>query len=260
MGAPYSFTFQRTEVKYRIPADRYEEFRKEMDPYIGLDSYGLSTICNIYYDTADRKLITRSLAKPAYKEKLRLRSYGIPKADSTVFPELKKKVEGVVYKRRCAMTLQEAEAFLNRREMPSENGQVQKELAYARDFYGLRPALFLAYDREAFVGRQDPEMRMTIDRRIRFREDHLSLSEGDGGEELDLNGDYLLEVKVNGALPLPIVRIFNRLGIYPASFSKYGAVYTELMGRNRRRETARQRQSAKAPVLRPAYGRYALQA
>ena len=67
-------------------------------------------------------------------------------------------------------------------------------------------------------------------------------------------------MKVNGALPLPIVRIFNRLGIYPASFSKYGAVYTELMGRNRRRETARQRQSAKAPVLRPAYGRYALQA
>ena len=140
MGAPYSFTFQRTEVKYRIPADRYEEFRKEMDPYIGLDAYGLSTICNIYYDTEDRKLITRSLAKPASKEKLRLRRYGIPKADSTVFPELKKKVEGVVYKRRCAMTLQEAEAFLNRREMPSENGQVQKELAYARDFYGLRPA------------------------------------------------------------------------------------------------------------------------
>lgn len=260
MGAPYSFIFQRTEVKYRIPADRFEEFRKEMDPYIVPDAYGLSTICNIYYDTEDRKLITRSLEKPAYKEKLRLRSYGIPGADTTVFPELKKKVDGVVYKRRCAMTIREAEGFLNRRETPSENGQVQKELAYARDFYGLRPALFLAYDREAFAGRQDPEMRMTIDRRIRFREDRLSLLLGDGGEELDLHGDCLLEVKVNGSLPLPIVRIFNRLGIYPASFSKYGAVYTELMGRNRRRETARQRQSAKAPVLRPAYGRYALQA
>ena len=252
--------FERHEIKYMITDDQREKILKGLEGRMIPDPHGESTICNIYYDTEDRKLITRSLAKPAYKEKLRLRSYGIPKADSTVFPELKKKVEGVVYKRRCAMTLQEAEAFLNRREMPSENGQVQKELAYARDFYGLRPALFLAYDREAFVGRQDPEMRMTIDRRIRFREDHLSLSEGDGGEELDLNGDYLLEVKVNGALPLPIVRIFNRLGIYPASFSKYGAVYTELMGRNRRRETARQRQSAKAPVLRPAYGRYALQA
>lgn len=42
------------------------------------DAYGAYTICNIYYDTGDWRLIRKSLEKTVYKEKLRIRSYGVP--------------------------------------------------------------------------------------------------------------------------------------------------------------------------------------
>ena len=250
------FSFKRTEVKYRIPKDVYPVFMQAMEPWIVLDEYGLSTICNIYYDTDGADLISRSLSKPAYKEKLRMRSYGVPGKDSTVYCEIKKKYDGVVYKRRAALPCAEAEAFLNDGRTPKEDSQIIRELAYVRDFYKPQPALFLAYDREAFMGRHDPSMRMTIDRNIRYRTDHLSLTDGDAGKRLDVNGDYLLEVKVNGALPLEIVKIMNDLKIYPASFSKYGAIYQE-MNSNAKPAAAVQagRRAAKAASAQRTAGR-----
>ena len=63
-------------------------------------------------DTPDHRLIRSSLEKPVYKEKLRLRSYGVPQSDTTVFAELKKKYKGIVYKRRIGMPRHEAACFL----------------------------------------------------------------------------------------------------------------------------------------------------
>ncbi|MDO4615821.1 MAG: polyphosphate polymerase domain-containing protein, partial [Lachnospiraceae bacterium] len=179
-------------------------------------------------------LITRSMAKPPYKEKLRLRTYGIPTCTSTAFLEIKKKYDGIVYKRRAAMPYAEAERFLDSGRHQRGGNQIEKELAYFRDFYRVKPAMFLAYDREAFAGRTDPYMRMTIDRNIRYRTEDLSLLSGDAGKLLNMDGGELLEVKVNGALPMEIVRIFNDLHIYPKSFSKYGSAYTELQGKRGR--------------------------
>ena len=62
------------------------------------DEHGESTICNIYYDTADYRLIRASLEKPAYKEKLRLRSYGVTEPGGEVFLELKKKYKEMTEK------------------------------------------------------------------------------------------------------------------------------------------------------------------
>ncbi len=224
----FHFTFERTEVKYFIPKEVSAEFRRRMDPYIAIDEYGLTTICNIYYDSDDNDLVSRSMAKPPYKEKLRLRTYGIPTETSTAFMEIKKKYDGVVYKRRSAMPYAAAEMFLDRKEHLQGESQIERELAYVRDFYHLKPAMFLAYDREAFAGRRDPSMRMTIDRNIRYRTKDLSILNGDAGKLLNMDGGELLEVKVNGALPMEIVHIFNELHIYPKSFSKYGSAYTEL--------------------------------
>ena len=56
-----------------------------------LDHYGRSTIRNIYYDTDNYRLIRKSLEKPVYKEKLRVRSYRQVSQDEEVFVELKKK-------------------------------------------------------------------------------------------------------------------------------------------------------------------------
>jgi len=223
-----NFIFQRTEVKYRIPAEKYPAFRREMEKYMQPDDYGLSLISSIYYDTDNSDLAVRSLEKPPYKEKLRLRAYGIPGRESTVFPEIKKKVRGVVYKRRAAMKLREAEAFLNAGIMPAVDSQIIRELKYFRDFYQLSPALLLAYDREAFFGRNDSQLRMTVDCNIRYRDYDLRLDHGPYGKQLDLGGDSLLEIKANGAMPLPVVHILDKYHIYPSSFSKYGSIYSSL--------------------------------
>ncbi len=223
------FTFMRTEVKYRIPEDRYREFLSKIDPYFQLDQYGLSTICNIYYDTEHSDLISRSMDKPKYKEKIRLRSYGVPKKDGVVYAELKKKYNGVVYKRRASLTCEHAEKYLKGEEHPEHEDQIVSEITYARDLYHIRPALYLAYDRCAYFGREDHNLRMTIDSNIRYRQDHLNLEYGDQGTLLPMNGDYLLEIKLQGGMPLWLVRILNDLKIYPSSFSKYAACYQHIM-------------------------------
>lgn len=67
--------FKRHELKYLVSAEQREFIESEFARYMIPDEHGESTICNIYYDTPDFRLIRRSLEKPVYKEKLRLRSY-----------------------------------------------------------------------------------------------------------------------------------------------------------------------------------------
>jgi len=225
--AGFNTIFERTEIKYLVPQEKKEAFLRAIEPYMQLDEYGLSTICNIYYDTENDDLISRSLDAPAYKEKLRLRSYGVPKADGTVFPELKKKVNGIVYKRRAAMKLGEAEAFLSGRS-PQDGTQILREIDYFREFYKPVPKLFIAYDRRAYFGKEDHGFRLTTDENIRFRTDRLSLSEGDDGELLNLGGAMLVEIKCAGAMPRFMVEILSKMKIYPTSFSKYGRIYEQM--------------------------------
>ena len=101
--------FQRIEKKYVLSREQYEELLVRIDPYMAMDEYGLSKICNIYFDTETDELVRASNEKPPFKEKLRLRSYGIPKREDTVFLEIKRKYGGIVYKRRISLQLCEAE-------------------------------------------------------------------------------------------------------------------------------------------------------
>ena len=139
----YQDTFKRYEMKYLLNAGQKKEFIKTMNKYMILDQYGRTTIQNIYYDTQDYKLIRTSLEKPVYKEKLRLRSYGVAKPEGTVFIEIKKKYKGVVYKRRTAATETEAMAYLNHGlKIAGHEDQISREIDYFRKFYqGLGPAM-----------------------------------------------------------------------------------------------------------------------
>lgn len=221
-------TFERIETKYLMGEETYQKLRTALEPYMQVDEYGLHTICNIYYDTPDFDLIRTSLDKPVYKEKLRLRSYGVPKKpDSPVFVEIKKKYDSVVYKRRIQLQKKEADAYLNHGILPEKDSQILHEITYFQNHYHTAPKLFLAYDRIAMFGREDHDFRLTFDQNIRSREDHLDLAAGDQGTLLF--GDrkmYLLEVKINGAMPLWLAHILSDLEIKPVSFSKYGSIYT----------------------------------
>lgn len=220
-----SFTFQRVEKKYALSREQYEQFLKAIKPYMQLDEYGLHTICNIYFDNYTNELVRTSIEKPVYKEKLRLRSYGIPDDDSTVFLEIKKKYKGIVYKRRVAMRHDEAMAYIEYGERPEKESQILHEIDYFMQYYKPVPKLFLAYDRTAYFGKEDAEIRMTIDRSIRSRPYDLDLTHGDYGEYLTDEDMYLLEVKVPMSYPMWLSKTLSDLEIYPVSFSKYGNIY-----------------------------------
>lgn len=217
--------FNRYEKKYLMPESVYLELRRRLQPFMKEDQYGLHTICNIYYDTPDSYLIRHSIEKPAYKEKLRLRSYGIPTLESRVFLEIKKKYKKVVNKRRIQLTLQEAYDYVEHGIRPQADSQILHEIDFFLSRYPLVRGIYLAYDRIALFGREDPEFRVTFDQSIRSRRAFMGLENGDQGELLLPEGYYLMESKVMGATPLWFTEILSELAIYPVSFSKYGTIF-----------------------------------
>lgn len=186
--------FKRYEKKYILTSWQKQKFLETAKLYLAKDKYFHSTICSIYYDTPSRLMIRNSIEKPIYKEKLRLRSYGTPSADDKVFIELKKKYRGVVYKRRTAMTLREAE-------------------------------MFVSYERDSYCGIQDSTLRITFDSNPLIREEKLSLADGVWGEKILQDGLYIMEVKTPYAMPLWLADELDRFKIFPSSFSKYGTGY-----------------------------------
>ncbi|MCC8061349.1 MAG: polyphosphate polymerase domain-containing protein [Clostridiales bacterium] len=219
--------FERYEKKYRISMKQYQALIGQLLERMTADSYGKHTICNIYFDTPDYQMIRRSLDKPEYKEKLRLRSYGVPGEEDTVYLELKKKYEGIVYKRRAGLPLSEARKFLYYGIRPQKDSQILREIDYTLRFYEARPMAYIAYDRIAFFGKEDPDLRITFDMNIRGRSCDLDLSRSTYGTLFLGRGELLMEVKIPEAMPLWMSHLFAELEIYPTNFSKYGTYYQD---------------------------------
>lgn len=225
--AQYQNVFKRREKKYLLNEEQHQALRERLDGTVEKDRYGLHTICNIYFDTDTYELIRASIEKPAYKEKLRLRSYGVPRANGTVFLELKKKFKGVVYKRRAPLTLEASRHYLLQGEHPEASGQIFREIDWFLKMYQPVPKVFLAYDRLAFHAKEDANLRLTFDQNIRWRESQLDLSKGDWGTPLLKAGNILMEIKIPATMPVWLSRILSELKIFPTSFSKYGVCYKQ---------------------------------
>ena len=220
--------FKRYEIKFRLSSEQRAMVEEALADRMSPDAHGQSTICNIYYDTPDFRLIRRSQEKPEYKEKIRLRSYGKVDGNGKVFLELKKKYDGVVYKRRIEMADALAEMWVTDLPGAPEDSQIGREIQFFRDFYKtLRPAVYLCYDRCAYFSKEDPNLRITFDRNIRWRAEGVTLTAEPGGEQLLGEGESLMEVKTASALPLWLVEVLQKGNIKKASFSKYGTAYQE---------------------------------
>lgn len=228
--------FKRVEKKYMVEKDTFPILMKRLLEHMNVDQYGMHTICNIYYDTDRYDLIRASLEKPVYKEKFRVRSYGVPNASDNVFLEIKKKYKGIVYKRRMVMDLEASKKFLREGVPPEEESQIQNEIQYFMKYYEPEPKVFIAYDRMALFGKEDRELRITFDTNIRSRDYDLELESGDHGELLLERGEHLMEIKIAGAMPLWLSSLLTELSIYPASFSKYGNVYKKKIRQEQKEE------------------------
>ena len=219
------FNFKREEKKYFLTPMQYEILRNAVQPYMQADEHEKYTICNLYYDTDDWQLIRTSIEKPIYKEKLRVRSYGVPAAGDSVFIELKKKYKGTVYKRRITQPAECSGLALARPKL-LPNTQIAREIAWFQQQYHTRPKVFIAYDRTALAGIEEPELRMTFDTNLRWRQTDLDLRLGDYGAPILPDSDaILMELKLPGHCPVWLGHLLSELGIFPVSFSKYGSWY-----------------------------------
>jgi len=229
-------TFQRKEIKFLLSLEQYEALLPEIHKYMDPDKYCVDGreygIYNIYYDTPDDYLIRESISKPFYKEKIRLRSYYSPAApEDRVFLEIKKKIGGIVAKRRVTMTLAEADEYLRSRTKPEckkyITEQVFHEIDNFLDMYDVSPKQYISYQRTAFFGKDNSDFRLTFDRKITKRRDDLSLASPSYGEFIIGADQRLMEVKISDAVPQWLIEKLSELQIYKTSFSKYGRAYQE---------------------------------
>lgn len=217
--------FERYELKFFITPDEYTALMEVMQEHMVPDAYPASQIYSLYYDTDSCQLIRTSLLKPSYKEKMRIRSYQPVERDEPVFVELKKKYRDMVYKRRVMMPVALAMHDIEEGTL-SDCSQIGKEIRYFIQYYAsIHPSMFIGYDRLAFVGRQDENLRITFDQNMVWRTCDLSLNRSEH-DHLILDDDrILMEVKSSGAMPLWLVAFLSERKIYRTSFSKYGTAY-----------------------------------
>ncbi len=238
--------FNRYEHKYLIDKQTYEKVIPIIESHMELDVYNEGhkpyTIANIYYDTCDDYLIRRSLDSPVYKEKLRLRSYGVPGMTSKVFLEIKKKYKGLVNKRRTMIELDEAYDFVKTGEEPEAreymNKQVMDEINYFLHLYDLKPKVYLAYDRIAYFEKDNPDLRISFDKNIRSRRYDVHLEDGDYGKKLLDDDMYLMEIKTARAKPLWLTHMLTELDIKRVKFSKYGTEFKKMLKKRAKRASA----------------------
>lgn len=222
--------FSRYEKKYLLSEAQFKSFISNIQEHIKEDNFGSTIISNIYFDTPSFLLIRKSIEKPIYKEKLRIRCYGKATLDSPAFIEIKKKFQGIVSKRRVSMSLREAEKYLYNQEPLRNPSQISKEIQWMLQFYKeLAPRIFISYKRIVFLGKSDPEVRITIDENILWRDYDLTLAKGIYGSPLIKEREKLMEIKILGAMPLWLSAALDQLNIYPTSFSKYGNAYKNLI-------------------------------
>lgn len=262
-------SFERYEKKYFLTPAKHEYLLQKMKPYLKEDLYSHYSICNLYYDTDNWQLIRTSIEKPVYKEKLRVRSYGIPKENENVFIELKKKYDGIVYKRRITTEAVLSGPFLDNSFLldflvgsfsngtsvnstssdstlsgdtvtESSFGQIGREICWFQNQYHTKPKVFIGYNRLAFTGISDTNLRITFDSNMRWRDSDLNLCLGDDGQPLLSDDRILMEIKMPGACPLWLSRLLSEEEIFPVSFSKYGTCYQEHILKKQKKQTTKE--------------------
>ena len=236
--ATFTDVFERKEIKYRLSAGQHRMVLGALAGRMAPDLYGRTCVSSLYFDTADRLLIDRSLEKPLYKEKLRLRWYGALREGDRVYLEVKKKFKGVVYKRRIGCSYAAARAYLEGMPYeqactrhPLDDPLMNAEAAAPRSvqiageidqfilrYQPLRPSMLIACERTAYVpveglktgapsGAADG-LRITFDEGITYC-DLLQSRTGRAGEgtasPLTASGEAVMEIKASGPYPLWLV-------------------------------------------------------
>lgn len=219
--------FERKEIKYVLTEEQFKAVFNSLSGFLKIDSYGWQTINNLYFDNDDNDVIRTSLSKPAFKEKMRLRSYGEYTPDQEVYLELKKKFNGTVFKRRIQGKLDQIENMIEEKGKGA-NDLSAKEIFFFMNTFNLYPKIFIAYDRLAMYCPSDKAIRITFDKNIRYRTENLKLDSSENAILFSKN-EYVMEIKGVNALPLWLTGLLAAFNLVPSTYSKYGKIYEKLL-------------------------------
>jgi len=223
--------FKRHEIKFMLTKEQFADIQELFDVHMHPDHFSNYLVQNMYFDTANWDSVRTSIEKPVYKEKLRLRCYGIPEKDTLMFLELKKKYKGIVYKRRIAFPMKEL--FENSKNLhkiiEDDASQIGRELKFYLDSHDVYERAYISYHRSAFFDGKD--LRVTFDTDAYFRLHSFGYEEPNNGQTLLEPDTILMEVKTAGGIPLWFTEFLSAHKIYPTSFSKYGTGYTKYIMR-----------------------------
>lgn len=242
--AKFIDTFERKEKKYVLDEETLARFMQLVGDRFGDDQYAHSTISSLYYDTPQFSMINRSIEKPLYKEKLRIRCYDVPSDEAGVFVELKKKFKGIVYKRRIRMSIEGGQAYLEgtpysaasllgsaleAKDMDMIKQQNIREIDACLSRHGnIAPAIMIIVERHSIRSNDGSNIRITFDRNARWRAHNLRFDEGFQGTPIFSDDTVIMEVKALGTYPLWLVHALDQVGAYPVSCSKVGLAYKAL--------------------------------
>ena len=214
----------RFEIKYLLNKCDYNLLINKINDYLVKDKYFKETIYNIYFDSDDYYLINRSLEKPIYKEKIRMRSYDKTNDYTNIFLEIKKKYIKNSNKRRVVISYKDYLDYINYGIIPKCDKQIMNEIDYYFKRYKLKPKIKILYDRLAYSLKGDDTFRITFDTNIRYSNENMDFNNDDNTLFMS---DYIMEIKTFSGIPLWLNKILNSLNIYPTSYSKVGKIYEE---------------------------------
>jgi hypothetical protein len=216
--------FQRYEQKYLLNPAQYHAVVNILKDHAYIDDYGVTTIYSLYYDTPGFAIARKSRNKSTYKEKLRLRSYDIPRPGDTVYWEVKKKLRGITYKQRIPMPFTQGTL-----EFQEVHTSASDEIHWFFSYYRPLPQCLITYDRLALRSREHANLRITFDTQVRFRVSDLDFSFGPSGRPLLDKNLFLMEIKTDRSIPLFLSASLTHLNLFPVSYSKYRTAFEQLM-------------------------------
>lgn len=253
MDASNAHTIRRVEKKYLITRSEKAALLKAIKKHLKRDEYYKEEVISLYLDTDNFDLAIKTIDRPNFREKIRVRAYNIPKRSTKVFFEVKTKLAAdkvkIGNKRRLIIPLKEFYTYINTGKgleqiaSKASDGnpqqiQVARELDYLIKHYGLKPKILIISNRTAFSGKNDSNFRLTFDENLRFRTTDLKLEKASTGEKYfpstsDPKRGIIMEAKTINAMPPWFVDEISRLKIYPTRFSKYGKIYQLITERNK---------------------------
>jgi hypothetical protein len=224
---------KRFEQKYILNQSQYYEVLGFLGEFVREDEFGLSTVYSIYYDSDDFKLSRSAVDNSVFKEKLRLRCYGVPIPGDAVYWELKKKLRGVTYKQRISAAFDNSGVYLDIAAINGRTDYTYHEINWLAETYKPHPKFMICYERQAFQGIEDDRFRLTFDTNVLWRSTDLDFSGGFYGTPLCGENEYIMELKTCDAIPMALSRHLTRLKIFPVSFSKYKLTYFHYVNDNK---------------------------